>query len=129
LYIALKKRFGRQGQFTSAAPRPLAASVKRPQKMTIKQLVQDINSIENIYSVAFGKKIDGEFTRDSEVIIAEIDEESDEDAAKSVLQQNPDFSYFLELFLIKEMAENLQKDYDNIDKITDRIIHYAKYDA
>lgn len=97
--------------------------------MTIKQLIQDIDQIENDYSVAFAKKIDGEFTRDSEVIIAEIDEESDEDIAKSVLEQNPEFSYFLEVFIIKETAEGLSETYDDIDQIADRIIHYAKYDA
>jgi hypothetical protein len=97
--------------------------------MTIKQLVEKLSGIQNEYSVAFAKKIDGEFTRDSEVIIAEIDEESDEDIAKSFLEKNPEFNYFLEVFIIKDMVEDLPENFGNIDQIVDRIIHYAKYDA
>ena len=97
--------------------------------MTIKQLIENIDDVKNTYAVAFAKKIDEEFTRDSQVIIAEIDEESDEDIAKIVLEKNPEFSYFLEVFIIKEMVEDLPEKFDNIDQIVDRIIHYAKYDA
>lgn len=98
-------------------------------KMTIKRLIETIIDIENDYSVAFAKKIDGEFTRDSEVIIAEIDEESNEDIAKSVLEKNPDFACFLEVFIIKEMVGDLSKEPNSIDQVVERIIHYAKYDA
>jgi hypothetical protein len=98
-------------------------------KMTIKQLIKNISSIENDYSVAFAKKIDGEFKSDSIVIVADIDEESDEDISKSVIEKNPEFSYFLEVFLIKEMVEDLREDLSNLDELVNRVIHYAKYDA
>jgi hypothetical protein len=97
--------------------------------MTIKQLVENISGIQNDYSVAFAKKINGEFTRESEVIIAEIDKESDEDIAKSFLVKNPEFNYFLEVFIIKDIVEDLPENFGNSDQIVDRIIHYAKYDA
>ena len=97
--------------------------------MTIKQLIENISSFENDYSVAFAKKVNGEFTKDSEVIIREIDDESEEDIVKSVLEMNPEYAYFLEVFIIKEMVEDLTNTPSNIDKIVDRVIHYAKYDA
>ena len=97
--------------------------------MTIKQLIEKINSIENDYSIAFAKKIDGEFKSDSIIIIAEIDEESDEDISKNVIENNPEFNYFLEVFLIKEMVEDLREDLSNIDELVNRVIYYAKYDA
>ena len=97
--------------------------------MTIKQLVEKISGIENDYSIAFAKKVDGAFTRDSEVIIVEIDEESDEDIAKYFSEKNPEFNYFLEVFIIKDIIENLSENFGNIDQIVDRIIHYAKYDV
>ena len=97
--------------------------------MTIKELIEKINSIENDYSVAFAKKIDGEFKSDSIIIIEEIDEESDEDICKSVIKKNPEFNYFLEVFLIKEMVEDLKDDLSNIDELVNRVIYYAKYDA
>ena len=97
--------------------------------MTIKELIQNVRSIENDYSVAFAKKIDGDFTSNSEVIIAEIDEESDEDIKKTVLEKNPQFDYFLEVFLIKGMVQDFLEKNDDINQLVDIVIHYAKYDA
>ncbi|MGO4773315.1 hypothetical protein ACEN2I_16750 [Flavobacterium sp. W22_SRS_FK3] len=97
--------------------------------MTIKQLIEKINTIENDYSVAFAKKIDGEFKSDSIVIIADIDEESDEDICKSIIEKNPEFNYFLEVFLIKDLVEDLKDDLSNICELVNRVIYYAKYDA
>lgn len=99
------------------------------QKMTVKQLIENINSIENDYSVVFAKKIEGEFKSDSIIIIVEIDEESDEDISKNVIEKNPEFDYFLEVFLIKEMVEDLREDFSNVDELVNRVIHYVKYDA
>lgn len=99
------------------------------QKMTIQQLIENINSIENDYSVVFAKKIEDKFKSDSIIIIVEIDEESDEDISKTVIEKNPEFDYFLELFLIKEMVEDLKEDFSNVDELVNRVIHYVKYDA
>ncbi len=102
---------------------------KITESMTIKELIENISSVENDYSVAFAKKIDGDFRSNSEIIIAEIDEESEEDIKKTVLGENPQFDYFLEVFLIKEMVQDFLKKNDNIDQLVDIVIHYAKHDA
>lgn len=97
--------------------------------MTITELIKNINSIENDYAVVFAQKIDGEFLRDSKIVVLEIDEESEEDLSKTAKLQYPEFDYFLELFLIKELIDDLTENFDNVNQVVTRVIHYAKYDA
>lgn len=106
-------------------------SLTNTKHMTIKDIILNIETM-NEEAVVYAKTISGEFTRQSEAILLELTE--DELALKTTeiaKVKCPGFDYFLEAFMIKEMVEdlnNLTPKWD-IGKITDRIIHYAKYDA
>ncbi|MDY8135410.1 hypothetical protein [Aquimarina sp. 2201CG5-10] len=95
------------------------------------KLVEVITNIEKVdeESVLYVKRIDGQFTCNSDVTILKLTEVELEWKTFEVTEKKcPGFDYFLETFLIKEIIGNLKKN-ESIEVKCNRLIHYAEFDA
>jgi hypothetical protein len=99
--------------------------------MTIQDVILNIDELSED-AVIYAKKVDEKFQSDSEVALLEM---SDEDLAlptKEVSEKYcPGFDYFLEVFLVKEMVQEMQLDpqFKTVEQQVKRIIYYAEFDA
>lgn len=83
-------------------------------------------------AVVYAKKIEGEFKSSSEAIFLELTDEEQELLPSEIARLKcPGFDYFLEVFLIKELIEDLLHQYSewNLNQKVDRVIYYAEFDA
>ena len=82
--------------------------------------------------VLYAKRIDGKLLPSSEAVLLELTEAELEMKADEVANRKcPGFSYCMEMFLIKEMMQDLDSltEKKDIDKKIDRVIYYIEYDA
>ncbi|WP_299442833.1 hypothetical protein [uncultured Aquimarina sp.] len=96
------------------------------------KLIELLTNIEKIdeESVLYVKRIDGEFSSESEVTILNLTEEELEWKTFEVTEKKcPGFEYFMEAFLIKEFMEDVSSQYPTLEKKCDRLIHYVVFDA
>ena len=99
--------------------------------MTIKDVISNINELSE-EAVIYAKRIDGKFESSSEVILLELSEEELELLTKDISEKYcPEFDYFLEGFMVKEMVQDIRivPEYSTVDQQVKRIIHYAEFDA
>ncbi|MES2702808.1 MAG: hypothetical protein V4649_09230 [Bacteroidota bacterium] len=99
--------------------------------MTITDIISNIEDI-NDDAVIYAKKADGKFTSSSEAIILNLpEEEMDVLITETAEKYCPGFDYFLEGFILREMAEDMRAstEYASIAQMVDRIIYYAEFDA
>lgn len=98
--------------------------------MKLKEVISNLDNI-NEESFLYVKKVNQEFSIDSETVALELNEEEREWKTDEVTERKcPGFEYFMEVFLIKEFMEDLsEKDYPTINKKIERLIHYAEFDA
>lgn len=99
-------------------------------RMKLKEVISNLDNI-NEESFLYVKKVNQEFSIDSETVVLELNEEEMEWKTNEVTERKcPGFEYFMEVFLIKEFMEDLsEKDYPTINKKIERLIHYAEFDA
>ena len=99
--------------------------------MDLKRVITNSSDM-NQDLVVYAKKIDGRFLSSSEAVLLELTEEEQDLKTNEIADKKcPGFSYFLEMFIIKEtMAdfENVEPKWDIEQKI-ERVIHYAEFDA
>lgn len=95
------------------------------------KLIEFITNIEKFdeESVLYVKRIDGQFSCESEVTILKLTEEELECKTFEITEKKcPGFEYFLEVFLINEIIEDLEKN-QSVEAKCNRLIHYAEFDA
>ena len=97
------------------------------------KLIEAIGKIDDLNEDAFlyVRRTNGKFTINSEVVILELSDEELEWKTYEVTEKKcPGFEYFLEVFLIKELIDDLKySNFNTIEKKCTRIIHYAENDA
>lgn len=96
------------------------------------KLIEFLTNIDEIdeEAVLYIKRIDGDFSRESEVVILNLTEEELEWKTFEITEKKcPGFEYFIEAFLIKEFIENVAPQYPNFEKKCDRLIHYVAFDV
>lgn len=100
--------------------------------MTLKDIISNIEE-QNEEVIIFAKKINGKFVPSSEVTLVEVnDGELGTLTTKEIADKYcPGFDYFLEVFLVKDMIEDLKTTvgYKSLGQQIDRIINYAEFDA
>ncbi len=99
--------------------------------MTIREIVSN-NEELNEEAVIYAKRIDGKFLSSSEAVLIELSEEDQDLSTKEIADKYcPGFDYFLEVFLVKDMVQDLNKSvgYKSLGQQIDRIIYYAEFDA
>jgi hypothetical protein len=99
--------------------------------MDLRQIIENHSDI-NEDLVVYAKKIDGRFLSSSEVVLVELAEEEQDMKTDEIANSKcPGLSYFLEMFLIKEMMEDLEnvEPKKNIEQKIEIVIHYAEFDA
>lgn len=96
------------------------------------KLIEVLTKIQKIdeESVLYVKRIDSQFSCESEVTILKLTEEELEWKTFEVTKKKcPGFEYFMEFFLVKEFMEDISSQYPNLEKKCDRLIHYVEFDA
>ena len=99
--------------------------------MTLTEIITNIN-VQEEESIIFATKLNGKFQPASEAIILKITEDELEIPMADIAKKYcPGFDYFLEVFLAKEMLEDLNTSigFKFLDQQINRIIHYAEFDA
>lgn len=99
--------------------------------MTIKEIIANIHD-QNEEAMIFAKRVDGKFLPSSEAVIIELNEEEKDWKTYEIAKKHcPGFDYFLEVYLVKDMVEDMKTTvgYKSMDQQVDRIIYYAEFDA
>tara|TARA_B100000683_G_C12449648_1_gene539567 strand:+ start:59 stop:352 length:294 start_codon:yes stop_codon:yes gene_type:complete len=97
--------------------------------MKLIELITNIDEIDE-EAVLYVKRIDGDFSQESEVVILNLTEEELEWKTFEITEKKcPGFEYFMEVFLIKEFMEDVSSEYPSLEKKCDRLIHYVEFDA
>lgn len=99
--------------------------------MTISKVISNVEE-QNEEVLIFARKINGKFLSSSEAILVELAEEEQGSPTNEVARKHcPGFDYFLEIFLVKDMLQDLSKivGYKSLEQQIDRVIHYAESDA
>ena len=99
--------------------------------MTLHEIITNIDK-QNEEAMIFAKKVDERFLPSSEAVIVELDDEEEGLRTNEIADKYcPGFHYFLEVFLVKDMVEDLKNTvgYKSLEQQIERIIHYAEYDA
>ena len=99
--------------------------------MTIGEIIVNIGE-QNEEALIFAKKIDGKFLSSSEAILVELtDEEKGLPANEIANKYCPGFEYFLEVFLVNEIVDDLNKTigFKSLERQIDSVIHFAELDS
>ena len=98
--------------------------------MKLIELLTDIDKIDE-ESVLYVKRIDGQFSSESEVTLLNLTEEELEWKTFEVTEKKcPGFEYFMEVFLIKEFMQDIvNQEHPTLEKKCKRLIHYVEFDA
>lgn len=99
--------------------------------MTISEVVSKIEEL-NEDSIIYAKRQGGKFLSSSEAVLLELTEEEQALSTAEVANKYcPDFDYFLEVFLVRDMVDDLRRavGYKSLEQQVERIIHYAEFDA
>lgn len=87
---------------------------------------------EGLIDFVFVKKVDGKIKANSEAIILSLTEDDADMNIKDIIATKcPGYDYFLELFIIQEVFEDIQhqEEYKLDEEKIKRIIYYAEFDA
>ena len=98
--------------------------------MTISDIVKNIEH-HNEEALIYAKRIDGEFLSTSEAVLVDEPEEETLSTKEIAAKHCPGFEYFLEVFLVKDLLEELNETpgFTSLEQQVAKIIHYAKNDA
>jgi len=96
--------------------------------MKLIEIISSLNKIDK-ESVLYAKRIDGTFSLESETVILKLTEEELEWKTFEVTEKKcPGYEYFLEVFLVNEIIEDLDQD-ESVEIKCKRLINYAEFDA
>jgi hypothetical protein len=99
--------------------------------MILSEIISSIDT-QNDEAVIYVKKIDGKFLPLSEAVLLNLTDEEIDLPTKEISERYcPGFDYFLEVFLVKDMVEDMKKEvgFKSLEQQVNRIIHYAEFDA
>ena len=99
--------------------------------MTLGEIIDNIGE-QNEAAIIFAKKVDESFSPSSEAVLVELDLEEQGSQTKEIADKYClGFDYFLEVFLVKDMVEDLKNTvgFKSSEQQIDRIIHYVEVDA
>jgi hypothetical protein len=103
--------------------------------MSLSEIILECKNYEETEEMMhqiFAKKVDGKFEPNSEAILLKLTlEEMEMNTTKISDSKCPGFDYFLELFILQDFYNDLEKleEYKSgIEKVK-RIIYYAEFDA
>jgi hypothetical protein len=99
--------------------------------MTLSEIIANIDQ-QNEEATIFAKKVDEKYLPSSQAVLVELDDEELHSPIKEIADKHcPGFDYFLEVFLVKDLLEDLENTvgYKSLEQRIDRIIHYAEFDA
>jgi hypothetical protein len=95
--------------------------------MDLRKIITDCSDV-NDDLIVYAKKIDGRFQSSSQVVLLELTEDEKDMNTTDITQQKcRGFSYFMEVFLIKEIMQDF--DIKDIEKKIEAVIHYVEFDA
>lgn len=102
--------------------------------MELKKIILNCRSYQSndeIVSVVFAKRINGQFKPASDAVVLELNEEDWGLGNETASLKYPDYEYFLEIDIIQDFYADLlaNEDYKSDDKKVEAIIHYAEFDA
>lgn len=103
--------------------------------MELKQIIlncRTYQSNDEIVSVVFAKRINGQFQPASDAVVLEVEEEDWEMKINEIASvKYPTYEYFLEMDIAQDFYEDLlgNEDYKSDDKKVEAIIDYAEFDA
>ncbi len=105
------------------------------QEMNLSEIILDCKNYEDTGEMmcqVFAKKINGRFEPASEAVLLKLTSEEMEMNTTDISNSKcPGFDYFLELFILQDFYNDLEKleEYkSDIEKVK-RIIYYAEFDA
>lgn len=99
--------------------------------MTIRDVISKVEELSED-AVIYAKRSEGKFSNSSEAVVLDLTDEEKELSTDEIANKYcPGFDYFLEVFLVKDMVEDLRAsdDYRSLEKQVERIIYYAEFDA
>lgn len=99
--------------------------------MNLREIILNCQDHEEM-SFVYAKKNNDKFQPNSEALILQLDESEIEISTIEIAKKKcPEFTYFLEMFLIQELFIDLKelKEYKSDEKKVERIIYYAENDA
>jgi hypothetical protein len=99
--------------------------------MNLREIIADYSSL-NEDLVVYAKKENEKFLDSSEAVLLDLTEKEKEMKVYEIEKAKcPSFTYFLEMFLIKELMEDLENSEPKktLEEKIDRVIYYAEYDA
>lgn len=99
--------------------------------MSLTEIIAGIDS-HNEEAMIFAKKTDGKFLPSSEAMLIEVDDEETGLSTHALSEKYcPGFHYFLEVYLVKEVIDNLKTTvgFISLEQQVQRIINYAEFDA
>jgi hypothetical protein len=99
--------------------------------MTLSEIISNIDK-QNEEAIIFAKRKDGKFIPSSEAVLVELSDEEQGSRTNDIAEKHcPGFDYFLEVFLVRDMVEDLKNTvgYKSSEQQIGRIIHYAEFDA
>ncbi len=99
--------------------------------MTLREIILSSPDL-NEGLVVYAKRVGGQFAGSSEAVLLDLTEDERELNTNEVAKiKCPGFSYCLEMFLIQEMMEGLDKDSSKREKEerVARILYFMDYDA
>lgn len=103
--------------------------------MNLQEIILNCNSFEEkegITLFVYAKKINGKFDPNSDAIVLELTESDMEMDVDDIANfKCPNFEYFLEIFIIQDLHNDLinHEDFKLDQQKVERIIYYAEYDA
>jgi hypothetical protein len=98
------------------------------QVTTIGALISQIGDL-NQEAVIYAKKQNGRFLSSSEAVLIELRDEDDDLSPREIASKYcPGFDYFLEVFLVIDVMEELDQTagYKPLTQQVDRVIQYAE---
>jgi hypothetical protein len=99
--------------------------------MDLRKIITESSDIDEDL-VVYAKKIDGRFLSSSEAVLLELTDEEQNMKTNEIAESKcPGLSYFLEMFLIKDMMQDFEKvePQKDIEYKIETVIHYAEFDA
>ena len=98
---------------------------------TLQDLITSISTF-NREDTIYAKKVNGKFLPNSEALVLQLTEEESAMRINEIAELKcPGYDYFLEIFIIKDMIDDIDDLNNNagLDEKIAIIIHYAEYDA